>query len=191
MDDVKINRRARNRQRMRRRILDAARGLIAGRGPTAAGMEQVAEAADVARGTLYNHFPSKAALLAGLLEQRLREAAPELDDILAANLSARDRLGSTLATALAALARAAREMDIDPAFGLAAPWPGLLEPALLRVIEAGQKQGELRADRPAPFLARSLAALAAAHRESWLASDADQGGRIAAVVDFFLRGAAS
>lgn len=53
-----------HKQDLRRRILDAARELIAEGGYPAAQMGAVAEAAGVATGTLYRYFPSKAELFA-------------------------------------------------------------------------------------------------------------------------------
>jgi TetR/AcrR family transcriptional repressor of nem operon len=50
----------------REQILDAAEQVLLRRGPAAATMAEVAEAAAVAKGTVYLYFASKAELLAGL-----------------------------------------------------------------------------------------------------------------------------
>jgi TetR/AcrR family transcriptional regulator, transcriptional repressor for nem operon len=50
----------------REQILDAAQRVLLDRGPAAATMAEVAEAAAVAKGTVYLYFASKAELLAGL-----------------------------------------------------------------------------------------------------------------------------
>ena len=74
-------RRAREAEARRRGILDAARGVFAANGFEGTTMPQVAEVAELAAGTLYLYFPSKAAMYAELaleayqrLEDRLREA---------------------------------------------------------------------------------------------------------------------
>ena len=53
----------------RERILAAVRDLLAGGGPSAVTLEAVAARAGVSKGGLLYHFPSKAALYVGLLEQ--------------------------------------------------------------------------------------------------------------------------
>jgi AcrR family transcriptional regulator len=55
--------------RNRARILEAARAQIARFGPRA-GMDEIAEAAGVAVGTLYRHFPTKADLISAALADR-------------------------------------------------------------------------------------------------------------------------
>jgi AcrR family transcriptional regulator len=55
--------------RNRARILTAARAQIARHGP-GVGMDRIAEAAGVAVGTLYRHFPTKADLISAALTER-------------------------------------------------------------------------------------------------------------------------
>lgn len=52
----------------RHRILQAVRDLLAAGGPTNVTLEAVAERAEISKGGLLYHFPSKAALYVGLLE---------------------------------------------------------------------------------------------------------------------------
>ena len=54
----------------RERILDAAYGLFSKRGIRAVGTEEVLARADVAKSTLYRHFPSKEALILAFLQRR-------------------------------------------------------------------------------------------------------------------------
>jgi len=63
-----IGRRERHVQERRREILAAALSLIESKGYLATSMEEIAEEADVARGTLYNHFESKADVVMALVE---------------------------------------------------------------------------------------------------------------------------
>ena len=51
----------------RRRILEAARVVVAEQGYAAAQVAVVASVADVATGSVYRHFPSKASLFAEML----------------------------------------------------------------------------------------------------------------------------
>jgi len=61
-----MNRRERQVLERRNDILAAARRLFETKGYPETSMEEIAETADVARGTLYNHFQSKAEVLIAL-----------------------------------------------------------------------------------------------------------------------------
>lgn len=55
---------------MRERILETADRLFYGRGIRAIGVDTVADEIGISKRTLYNHFPSKDALIAAYLERR-------------------------------------------------------------------------------------------------------------------------
>lgn len=59
-------------QRNRRKVLETADRLFAERG-TAVSLGEIATAAGVGAGTVYRHFPTKDALLATVLDRRLRQ----------------------------------------------------------------------------------------------------------------------
>ena len=61
----------------------AAEAVFAEQGLHGAHMNDIAERAGVAVGTLYNHFPNREALLAGLIEARRVELVARLDGNLA------------------------------------------------------------------------------------------------------------
>ena len=63
-----LNRRERQVQERRAEILAAALQLFESKGYLETSMEEIAETADVARGTLYNHFESKADVLLALTD---------------------------------------------------------------------------------------------------------------------------
>jgi AcrR family transcriptional regulator len=65
----------RRRAEARERIMASAAKQFAAAGADAVRMDQVAEAADVARGTLYSHFPTKDELLGAIVEPVLELAA--------------------------------------------------------------------------------------------------------------------
>src|SRR5918999_5432501 len=64
----------------RDQILDAAEQVLVRRGLAAATMAEVAEAAAVAKGTVYLYFESKAELLAGLRARHFERFAALLGD---------------------------------------------------------------------------------------------------------------
>ena len=65
------SRRERRKQEVRRRIIEAAISLFDEQGFQASSVEEIAERADVAYKTLFNHFPSKQELLQVIAREQL------------------------------------------------------------------------------------------------------------------------
>jgi AcrR family transcriptional regulator len=66
-----MNRRARRKEETLRRIEDAAWSLFRTRGYEATSTRDIADAADIAAGTLFNYFPEKRSLLIHLIQRRV------------------------------------------------------------------------------------------------------------------------
>jgi AcrR family transcriptional regulator len=150
----------RRKQKTRAAMIAAAMRLIHERGYDAVTMEQIAEAADVARGTLYNHFPVKEALVAAFLEQE--SLARNAERVV--RMRALPDTRSRLATSLTELVEAVRAQpvifekyftyrtqqmislrrDTQETSGLR-----LLEDDIIRL---GQERGELRRDLPVELI---------------------------------------
>jgi AcrR family transcriptional regulator len=81
------------------RILTAALGLIGRRGVRRLGMQEIAEAAGVSRGTLYRYFPSKDHVLTGAADFDERRFSIGLDEVLAAARAPEDQIGAFMAYA--------------------------------------------------------------------------------------------
>jgi AcrR family transcriptional regulator len=83
---------------MRDRILETADRLFYQRGIRAMGVDTIAAAIGISKRTLYNHFPSKDALIAAYLARRSRPAkltdAPAMEQILATFDALEQRFGS-------------------------------------------------------------------------------------------------
>ena len=75
------SRRAEKRTKTRERIIDFAGRVFAERGYETVGLEEVAEAAGLARRTLYNYFKSKGALLEAVLEPAFQAGQQQVDAI--------------------------------------------------------------------------------------------------------------
>ncbi|MFE0138686.1 TetR/AcrR family transcriptional regulator [Streptomyces sp. NPDC059037] len=86
-------------RRNRERILEAAREAYAEAGPEAS-LNEIARRAGVGPGTLYRHFPSRAALLTAVLKDRVEALCGRTDELLAAD-SADDALDDWLRAFLA------------------------------------------------------------------------------------------
>ena len=67
------DRRARRKQETRERIIDAAAVLFIVQGYDATTVDQISEAADVARGTFFNHFPGKEDVTFAWIDRRRAE----------------------------------------------------------------------------------------------------------------------
>jgi AcrR family transcriptional regulator len=113
----------------RRRILDAARRLLAARGRTDLGLDAVARAAGVSRTTVYNHFGSRSGLLEALYDylaergnvRRGKNALlqHDLDVVIAGFIGALAGFWSSDAIAIRRL-HAMAALDAEIAKGLAA-----------------------------------------------------------------------
>jgi AcrR family transcriptional regulator len=65
------SRRERRKERTRRHLLEAAERLFRSKGYDATTVEEIATAADVAKGTFFNYFDNKASLLSAILYARI------------------------------------------------------------------------------------------------------------------------
>lgn len=148
------SRRERKKEETRHRIFHAAVALFRERGFEHTTVDDITEKADVAKGTFFNYFPRKEAVLAYLSEERL--LAIEAD---AASLYAEDRSAREKIVRVYLMAASAYEEDQElaafvlvelmrRAFGpnedMALRWHAIVE----RLYRQGQERGELRGDVP-------------------------------------------
>ena len=88
-----VSRRQIRRQETRNRIEEAAYALFTAQGVEETSIEQICEAADVARRTFYGYFPNKHVLLGGLGVSRLyKRLQPMLRQLMANHHTTRARL---------------------------------------------------------------------------------------------------
>jgi len=66
----------RKREETRQRIISAAIGLFNQQGLAATSMEQIAQIADIAKGTLYAYFPVKEAIVVAFMQASFQEESP-------------------------------------------------------------------------------------------------------------------
>lgn len=85
---------ARRRANQRAAILQAASYLFANHGPEAVRLDDIADKADVSRGTLYSHFVSKEELIRAIVTPILETAVAETKKLTRG--SARQRIGALL-----------------------------------------------------------------------------------------------
>ena len=80
------------------KLFRAALGLFKEKGFDGTSVEEITERADVAKGTFFNYFPRKEALLAFLGEKRMEAILRSIDDRLDGNLGVKDSLRSIFDT---------------------------------------------------------------------------------------------
>jgi TetR/AcrR family transcriptional repressor of nem operon len=142
----------------REQILDAAQQVLLRRGPAAATMAEVAEAAAVAKGTVYLYFASKAELLAGLRARYFERFTAMLADQGAAAPGTRPAVAGRVQQLVAAsydFALANHELHHvlfhEAGLGEHDTVVARARAAVARLVEAGAASGEL--DVPDPALA--------------------------------------
>jgi AcrR family transcriptional regulator len=155
-----VGRMDRRKQRTRQAVMTTAMRLFRRHGFDAVTMEQIAEAADIAKGTLYHYFPAKEAILAASLDELSLARNAERLTRMRALADTRSRLTTSLAELIDAV-RAQPELferyftyrtqqmvslrrDANRAGGLS-----MLEDEIIRL---GQAQGDLRRDLPFELL---------------------------------------
>jgi AcrR family transcriptional regulator len=140
-------------RRNRLRLLDAARGAFAEKG-TEASLDDIAKQAGVGIGTLYRHFPTREALVAGVIDGRTRDLCA-LADRLAAREEPFEALHQWLramvdhVAAFEGLARSIVAAGADPDDGPLAEACHAMEAAGARVFGRAQASGDVRPDATA------------------------------------------
>ncbi len=81
MTGLQPSRRERRRLEIRSRVLDAALSLFEAQGYEATTVTEVAQRADIAYGTFFNHFPSKLHLLRELSDLALQNLFENLEEL--------------------------------------------------------------------------------------------------------------
>ncbi|MRR09011.1 TetR/AcrR family transcriptional regulator [bacterium] len=97
-----LSRKDRERQAKRQDILKAARVVFAEKGLHAATLDEIAEKAEFAKGTLYTYFQNKEDLFVSMLEQEILDFHEELKQVLARDLPPAEILSQLVRAMMAA-----------------------------------------------------------------------------------------
>ncbi len=168
MEPGKTNRIERRKEATRKKIIAAAIDLFKEQGFDQTTVEQIAEKADVALGTIYNHFPAKEAIICEHVQRMISEQGPGVLSLVRQLPDTRSRLTLALRKSLEwmhielnndiyekyltyRLQRLVDNFkDRDP--GLSSGFKNVLEP----ILELGKEMGEIRRDVPSQVLAGQL-----------------------------------
>jgi len=194
MDEI-LSRREIKKQETRQRLLEIALGLFRKQGYDATPVEQITQAAGIAKGTFFNYFETKEAILPALAEWRLQQLGQALTP-------ARDMPASPVARIKMALCLVAEDPLTDPLLAqrlFAAMRQKenkrigtVFIQFLVEQVRLAQAAGEIRAGIDAHYLGAMIHALFFQHMLMWY-----QGYRpnplptmLAQAVDLFLNGVA-
>jgi AcrR family transcriptional regulator len=163
MTNIDVSRRERKKDETRERITRAALGLFSEKGFVATTVDEIAQRADVAKGTFFNYFPRKEAVLAAFADQHLSELRDTAERLIAeSGRGARTKLIELITSTTAVYQRhpdvwlhtyleflkgnVSTLVEIDQR----------AQGSVRRLIEQGQAAGEIRADVSAERLAYVL-----------------------------------
>jgi AcrR family transcriptional regulator len=150
MTETTISRRERKKEETKERIFKVAVELFRTKGFDATTIDEITEKADVAKGTFFNYFPRKEAVLGYLAEVRMQRALDEAEAILSERRPAREKILS-LFLDVASSYQEDRELswfvlmesiqrELVPGEDVHHRWHELAA----RVIARGQETGELK-----------------------------------------------
>ena len=194
-------RRERKRQQTMNHLADTAWEMFETKGYDNVTMEAIAEAADVAKGTLYKHFPVKEALLRHRFHRELAAGIPDILAELAALPTIAGRLRKFLSRGADwsiqhrqhlrhYLAFRISEMGVP--YDVDSPHRSGMDRIFFSFIVNGQESGEFRSDIDATTAAHYLEFLYLAALLRWLSAvEADLHAEFNTMLDLFLKGVAS
>ncbi len=173
-----LGRRERRKLELRGRIYSAARELFSKQGFEETTVDEIAEAADVAPATFFNHFQSKQALLGLMTGEVVEHLHAMTVESLVGEGSAVGKLRKFIARAaedISASRGAAREtllemMRVDATPDGPHPYLERLFEPFVDLIAEGQRAGEMRTDRDAAFLTQMAVGMLNSAITNWLAN---------------------
>lgn len=166
----------RKKRELRQKIVSIAANLFAEQGFANTTMEQIAEAADVARKTLYNYFPVKEAIADAYLREISAGLARE-------NLETIKKLPDTESRMLAALNNTYGWLEKNPELAgvvlryrmqtsapdaSSTPEKTGTQSTIYAILLQGQEAGEIRADLPVDLMVRYIDLLRGTATFEWL-----------------------
>lgn len=188
----------RDKDKTRAHLFEVATEILGERGFGATTVDEIAERAGVAKGTVYYHFGSKVEFVEALIAEGLTPLAEEMRRAVAGTATAREALAALVLTELEFIRdnRQFAKLIVTELWREDRVWRETLMIVRDRIvgvireqIERGIAAGELRADLDPGFAAGAVFALTATAALDWLALDpersiedvAQQIGRLTAI----------
>lgn len=155
MSELELGRRERKKEETRHRIVGTAVDLFQRNGFEATTVDEISERADVAKGTFFNYFPRKEAILEAVHEMQIVEIEAASDEILASDRSAIEMMVESTRRGCEIYTRA-RDVSRAVILNVLKNPPGTsasamktherIQAVVQRFIEKGVATGALRAD---------------------------------------------
>ncbi len=150
----------RRKEKTRQKIISTAVTLFQQQGFDATTMEQIAEEADIAKGTLYNYFPVKEAILAGYIQAAFGKKNPDRFVNLRSLPDTRARMVAILKDLMSGVQAQGEIFEkyltyqVQNILSLQKPASERsgIERLSSEIIRLGQQSGEIRADLPVSIL---------------------------------------
>lgn len=199
-------RRERKKEETRKRIIDAAFQLFIENGFENTTVDQITGKADVGKGTFYNYYCSKGALLYDLMEiigeqrgEKIWPSIMRLEDTRKRLAKAFASLASWFETYPDLMRAYIQEVYIQDRMKIAASTdsnryrPNSMEVYVLEILKMGQESGDIRQDMDPMQLVSYLGGVFFVQIYIWYENGANSGlyEEIMRAVDFFLIGALS
>jgi AcrR family transcriptional regulator len=169
------SRRADGKARVRAELLSVARRLFARRGVAATTMDDIARLAGVSRATAFNYFPSKNLLLQTLVHEMEARFLQVIDAQLATPASAAERIGALFSWTARRVSDTPELSRVligasETTFGAtrdSGVRTARVHRALMRVLAAGRREGNVRADLSIEILAEIVGGSYAGILHAW------------------------
>jgi AcrR family transcriptional regulator len=150
----------RKKEETRHRIVGTAMELFKQQGVDATTMEQIAHQADIAKGTLYNYFPVKEAIISAYIQQSFREKYSQRILQLSNMLGVRGRMTFMLGILMEGVQEQKEIFEKYLVYQIQnmisvrrdAGVPSGLRELAREIIIRGQNDGEIRSDLPLDIL---------------------------------------
>lgn len=195
-----MNRRERKKEETRSNIIDSALALFKDKGFPKTSMEDIAEKADVSKGTLYNYFTDKESILIAHFQSTITAYGPEFKTNLKKEHGIEAKLSTFLdfinqiignEIELAEIYFRYRTQTLLDSNPFDNPQRSGLEHFLLEIMKEAQEKKEIRCDIPALTLARTFQFLVRAYLMSNLYTPevCDRNALEDQLIDLFINGA--
>ena len=196
---IQITLRERKKEMTQNKIIDIAIDLFRKQGFDLTSMEQIATEAFIAKGTLYNYFSNKEAIIHHFMRRVIEDNETELNAIIENNTNTHSRLLVLLKKLFEwnksneDIVRMHTSIRLHDYFSFTAgnEWPSNLEYVLTRIFTIGQTSGDIRNDLEPKTLALYFKLMYTVSFLQWLdnSNDHQHLKGIKQAVDLFISGA--